>query len=472
MKQRMRPLRSVLGVLLLLSLAEPFAMISRKQGRQHQRSRLQFSTYHDNGTTELLEALLYEADMGPLRMRQREYAYQRRRLGEQLRLNKMSLHSQRDYAYQRRRLGEQLRLNQKRLEEELRLGRSRDKTTEQTDRVEEKSAMQLTAVVANKSDDLSVQLEILKKKVDMAVQPPPANTTSLSIYNKTLTGTNNSLLEMLSDTHLPMPPREDASLLSLCLAPLAHLASSMFLLVASVFYAIMSVLDVLWNDKMATSCIVETCHLVRSCGAHLWRSLSSDRKEHFFSRIMDASKTFLVGLWYVSKCIAIRATYSKYANECLDACTGALRYSVYAIRSTHALWKRFTERAGGSRQNKKDVRIGTKSPVKKWSRKLHLSRVLSSISNIRAKQRYREQNLQIEQQRTRLEREYLDKLRALNQDRLLLERERRSLEEERSALICESLNLLAWCSAMAASESSAKDEPGEKGWSRWWKAWG
>jgi hypothetical protein len=136
------------------------------------------------------------------------------------------------------------------------------------------------------------------------------------------------------------------------------------------------------------------------------------------------------------------------------------------------LWKRFTKRAGGSRHNKKGVRIATKSPVKKWSRKLHLSRVLSSISSIRAKQRFREQNLQIDQQRTRLEREYLDKLRALNQDRLLLERERRSLEEERSELMCESLNLLAWCSAMAASGSSAKDETDEKGWSRWWKAWG
>jgi hypothetical protein len=471
MKQRIRLLRSVLGVLLLLSVTESFGTI-RKQLRHHQRSRLQFSTYHDNGTTELLEALLYEADMRPLRIRQREYAYQRRRLGEQLRLNKMSLHSQREYAYQRRRLGEQLRLNQKQLKEEIRLERSREETTKQTDRVEVKSAMQPTTV-ANRPDDMHVQLEILRHKVDMAVQLPPANTKTVSIYNETATGTSKSLLEMISDTHLPMPPREDAALMSLCLAPLAHLTSSIFLLVTSAFYAIMSVLDALWNDDTVMTCMVEAGHVVRSCGSHVWQSFTSKRKDHFFSTMMDSSKTFLFSLWYVTKCIVVRATYSKYANQCFDAGTGALRYGVYAMRSTNVLWKRFIESAGGSKEIKMvQMTTGAKSPTKKWSRKLHLSRVLSSIGSARAKQRFREQNLQIEQRRMSLEREYLDKLRLLNQDRILLERERRSLEEERLELICESVNLLAWCSAMASSGSNAKVDPDEKGWSSWWKTWG
>jgi hypothetical protein len=105
-----------------------------------------------------------------------------------------------------------------------------------------------------------------------------------------------------------------------------------------------------------------------------------------------------------------------------------------------------------------------------------LSRLLSSFKEAKAKRLHRKQTLQIEQQRTRLEAEYQAKLRALNQDKILLEREKRALEEERSELICESMSLIAWCAAVGAGNSSntvSGEKQKQKGLSLggWWKAW-
>lgn len=393
----------------------------------------------------------------------KEYAYQRRRLGEQLRLDKksisdrMHLHAEEEEQFQR-----------KRLKEQLRLGKHEDDT----------GAVQqnIPAAEDNISVGLTEQLERLRHKVDLAVQTPSTNTSSLAIYNN---GTNDkkSILDILANTHLPMPPREDASIFSLCLAPLAHFATSMFLLGAAAFYAIMSLLDVIWNDAKAKSCLAESGHLFRSCFDYTTKSFSTENRSHFFPRITDASKTFVIAFWYITKCIILRARHSKYSNQSLDAAIGSLRYGVYMARSMNVIWQRLMGRLQGIKgpridENSRQMETETRSTPKTWKRKMHLGHVLSSIKSSRAKQHYRQQSLQIQQQRVRLEKEYQGKLRALNQDRILLERERRALEEERSELICESMNLLAWCSAMGAGIDRTKvDASKQKGWGGWWRAW-
>jgi hypothetical protein len=329
------------------------------------------------------------------------------------------------------------------------------------------------------SNELNERLEHLRHEIEIAVRPPVANTTGLAIYDATK---DTSLLKMLQNTHLPLPPREDASILSLLFAPLAHLVSSAFLIGAMMFCAFMALLDVLLNDKKTKTCITETGHVWKSCFAQFSSSFTTNRRDQVLSTMTEASKTFLISFWYIAKCICIRATYSKYANDCLDAGTGALRYGVYAIRSINVFWQRVLCRIKGTSYQRdafftsKQVATKAKSPLQTQRRKFHLSRLLSSFKEAKAKRLHRKQTLQIEQQRTRLEAEYQAKLRALNQDKILLEREKRALEEERSELICESMSLIAWCAAVGAGNSSntvSGEKQKQKGWSLggWWKAW-
>lgn len=467
-------LHSMLGFLVLLSSADSF--LTPAKPLRTLRSALQFSTYNDSGTTELLEALLLQADMAPLRTRQHEYAYQRRRLGEQLRLNKAN--NQKDYAYQRRRLGEQLRLEKKNYYDKLQQHAREEeifhrKMLEQQLRPEKHNdvasgLLETTNSADNDSNSLNAKLEILRQEVDTSMQSPGLNSTSLVIYNESTTD-KKTIFELLTNTHLPMPPREDASILSLCLAPVAHFLTAMFLLGVAAFYTIMAALDVLFNDTKTKTCLYEAGHVIKGCSIHAVESLSSENRAHFFSRIMNASRTFAIALWFITKCIILRAKHSKYANECLDAGTGSLRYGVFMVRSLNVVWQRLVDRLQGVSVGRTALKKlkGSKTNGSGWKRKLHLSNAFASIKSSRAKQYYRKQSLQIQQQRARLDKEYQDKLRALNQDRILLERERRALEEERSELICESMNLLAWCSTMGTKA----DNSVQKGWGSWWRAW-
>ena len=514
--------RSLLGAFLLFSVADSLVTLKisptyccyhpfRKDCSTITKSRLLFSEYHyEESTTELLEALLHEADMAPLRTRQREYGYQRARLGEQLRLlnkkkkGRYNGHGgSNDYSYQRKRLEEQLRLNKrvhdgeklfnihdggvdmfqrKRLEEQLKYASISNQDENKTEQTSARKDFSVDCDL----EGLHSQLANLHSMTDLAARPPLAsNSTGLTIYNKVSRSTNKKedsvpLLKMLTSTHLPMPPREDASLPSLCLAPLAHFASSVFLLGAAAFYAIMSILDVVVNDAKTKSCLNEARHVCISSFVYLIHSFTAAHRTRVLSRIVESTRIFFVALWYSLKCTALRATRSKYADDCLETGTGSLRYAVYAIRSISVLWHRLmaTLRLNAT-ENKKSSNpkqifaAGTKpSSSQSWKRRLHVSRLISSIKESKKKSRDRRKHLQLKQQQARLEQEYKEKLRTLNQDRILLEREKRALEEERSELICESMNFLVWCSALTTESSSiVKTEESQKGWKSWWKAW-
>lgn len=490
----------LIGAMLLISAAECLLTSTIPTSARTIRIRTAITSLHfsyDNAeSTELLQALLHEADTTPYhRSRQREYSYQRRRLGEQLRYTKKGGSNQNEYSYQRRRLGEQLRLTKKsytalnlhdggeeelfqrrRLAEQLRLYKKMGRRAVTTHYEDDVESTTLKQNYTEQSKELRLQLHQLRDLVDTAIQPPaPSSNSSLVIYKESdkvvVASSAASLLELISNTHLPMPPREDASITSLCLAPLAHFVTSIFLFGAALFYAIMATLDTFWNDDKIKPCLNQTGHVMKRCLSHVYQCSST---KQIVSGIVESGKCFFVALWYMAKCIILRAQCSRYANECLDAGTGTLRYGVYMIRSFSVLWQRLV---GGIRGNyKKNKEISTNTSEEPISnsprRKFQLSRLLSSLQNSQARLLYKRQQIQLDQQRARLEHEYEEKLSRLNRDRIVVERDRVALEEERAELLCESMNLIAWCSAVGSSGSYATKEfeSSKKGWSSWWKA--
>ncbi|KAL3784204.1 hypothetical protein HJC23_001403 [Cyclotella cryptica] len=463
------------------------------------------SSLHDENHTELLDALLPRAysKQDTITNRARVYeSFQRTRLGEQLRLNRLSRQGGKqpdgnryiDNAhmlemFQRARLAEQLRFEKN----------NKPSSWEQKEQVTGLSSSYLvtqqTKLVKNASAPMKMHLEQLHQLVHVATRPS-SPMISIELVNKNTTSHNNttiankSLIDFLANTHLPLPPREDAPLLSLILAPMAHVVTSLFLISASLFYVVMAALDVLCNDDMTKSCLIQAGRVWTSCWSHLFSSTTGENGHNAFQKITEVGKTSIFALWYVAKCIVIRAQHSKYANDCMDAGTGSLRYAVYAIRSLDVLWRTVIDRYW-RRKNRNNVTMDSKLKAKKaklrlvptWKRKFHLYRLQSSIRNGISKRIHKQQYLQLEQQRLRLEREYQEKLCSLNQDRIALERDRRAVrdarcqvDEERKRLLCESVNVLAWYFAAKAESSSDAVEdsrPKSDGWGlgRWWKAW-
>ncbi|KAL7503490.1 hypothetical protein ACHAWX_000590 [Stephanocyclus meneghinianus] len=435
--------------------------------------------------TELLDALLPRpiSKQDTIKNRARVYeAFQRTRLSEQLRLNRQS-----------RQTGKQpdgsLYIENARFEKN-----NKSSSWEPTERVggliSSYQETQQTNLMNNASDPLKMQLEQLHQLVDTATRPSTASISPESVNkNKTARYKNTtiattSLVDFLANTHLPLPPREDASILSLVLAPIAHLATSLFLVCASLFYVVMAALDVLCNDEMTKSCLNQAWLVWTSCWSHAFASTGQSA----FQKITEAGKTSISILWYIVKCIAIRAQHSKFANQCMDAGTGSLRYAVYAMRSLDVLWRnliyrhrRPKNRCNFTAESKSESMKGKRMIVPAWKRKLHLYRMQSSIRSAISKRVHKQQYLQLEQQRLRLEREYQEKLRSLNQDRVVLERDKRAVrdaqlqvEEERRKLLCESVNMLAWYFTAKSESSSdaAKDgRPEKDGWGlgRWWR---
>eukprot|EP00956_Cyclotella_meneghiniana_P022691 scaffold43183_cov66-Cyclotella_meneghiniana.AAC.3 len=473
----------LIGAMLLISTAECLLTSTiPKSAIIRSASSLQFS-YDNAESTELLQALLHEADttIKPYnnRSRQREYSYQRRRLGEQLRLTKKSSYStalnlqkrDEEELFQRRRLAEQLKFDQQK-------GGTKRKAAVVTTHYEhDLEESNLKQNYSEQPNELHWQLQKLNELVDVAIYPPaPSSNSSLVIYKETdkeevVTSNNTaSLFEIMSNTHLPMPPKEDASITSLFLAPLAHLITSIYLFGAAVFYAIMAALDTLWNDDKIKPCLKQTGHVMKSCLRHVSNSSST---KQILSGIVDSGKCCFVASWYMAKCIVLRAKYSRYANECLDTGTSSLRYGVYMVRSINVLWQRLVGGIRGNNYQKNKTTSVVKPVSKSPRRKFHLSHLLSSLQNSQARLLYKRQQIQLDQQRARLEHEYQEKLSRLNRDRIVIERERIALEEDRTELLCESMNLLAWCSSAVGSTGppAAKEVESKKGWSSWWKAW-
>mmetsp|Transcript_9993 Transcript_9993/g.18213 ORF Transcript_9993/g.18213 Transcript_9993/m.18213 type:complete len:532 (+) Transcript_9993:127-1722(+) len=326
--------------------------------------------------------------------------------------------------------------------------------------------------LANQTEDnepskqLLDKLEGLHQTVEIATTSPSSITRSLAVSLAKPTG-------ILQFPSLPLPPRGDASLLSITLAPVAHFLSSLFLLGAAAFYAVVAVMDVLWNDGETKTCLKDASSVWKSCGGYAFPKTGISRDWSTVRRIAKALQTSMIVSFLVSKCILIRAAkHSKYANECMDAGTGALRYLVYAMRSIKVVWKRVVDSLIASFRNNhqnKEISSPTSTEKKsnnlqKWRHKLNPLRALSDIKRTAVQESDQQRSLEEERQRLHSNDVHTNRMRLLNLDRVALERDRqdlfeaqRQLEIERGQLRIEGVNLLAWYSA-AREATTAREE--------------
>ena len=262
--------------------------------------------------------------------------------------------------------------------------------------------------------------------------------------------------------------------------PAAHLATSAFLVGAAGFYAVLAILDVIWNDnqdKYSTrACLKEASSVVPKCLGYIFPKDGKEVKKSAMQRTMIATKTSCVASFYAIQCIGLRAAkYSKYANECMEAGTGALRYFVYTSRSVKVVWDRLLDSMIGSFKGKRDVAASASTVLNsktwmRWNHKLNPVRALFSNIKSTASQRLNEQRTpQAEQlpiqQSIQSEELYNKKLRTLNMDRVTLERDRqelqeaqRQLESERRQMLSDGVNVLAWYSAASEAAAVATDD--------------
>jgi len=362
----------------------------------------------------------------------------------------------------------------------------------------------------NQTDDatskqLSDKLEKLHQMVAIMTTSPSTRSIALSSTGKTTTANNTtpfSIQHLLSTTHLPLSPREDASLLSLVLAPIAHVLSSMFLLGAAGFYAVMALLDVIWNDNKVgnstRSCLREASSVCKSCWKYVFPAAAAGNEVvngSAVQRTLRALYTFVIAMFYATQCVFVRAAkYSKYANECMDAGTGALRYMVYALRSVKVLSIRVMDSLRISYRNKsqknQNIEVTTTTAEKlaeklinlhSWKHKLNPLRLFSSIKSTAAQRKqHGQRSLPVKQPNPPSDELYNTKLHLLNQDRVALERDRLELKEaqqqlelERGKLLNEGVNVLAWYSAaseaaVATEQTEKQEDRGRRKKRQWW----
>mmetsp|Transcript_37567 Transcript_37567/g.78690 ORF Transcript_37567/g.78690 Transcript_37567/m.78690 type:complete len:728 (+) Transcript_37567:81-2264(+) len=344
--------------------------------------------------------------------------------------------------------------------------------------------------LVNQTDDnepskqLLKKLEGLRQTVEIATTSPSSITRSLAVSLAKPTG-------ILQFPSLPLPPREDASPLSITLAPVAHFLSSVFLLGAAAFYAVIAVMDVLWNDGDTKTCLKDASSVWKSCGGYAFPKAGVSRDWSTVRRIAKALQTSVIVSFLVTKCILMRAAkHSKYAIECMDAGTGALRYLVYAMRSIKVVWKRTVDSLIVSfRKNKQSREISSLASTEKKSNKLQTLRhrlnplrALSDIKSTAAQESDQQRSLEEERKRLHSNDVYTNKMRLLNLDRVALERDRqdlfeaqRQLEIERGQLRIEGVNLLAWYSAAreaaTATEEAENSAGGKQQRKRRWSFW-
>lgn len=323
------------------------------------------------------------------------------------------------------------------------------------------SVLGSTVLALNQTEDdpqsklLGDKLERLQKMVALSTSSaasatPPPDTTS--------NDSKSSIQSFLSSTHLPLPPREDASFLSLALAPLAHMFTSLFLMGAAGFYAVLAVFDVLWNDNKGEystrACLREASSVFSGCAAYVFPADAKYVQLSAFQRTWRALQTSCIAVFYAMKAILLRASkHSRYADESLDAGTGALRYLVYAARSVNVLWNRLIGRIPAFKTKKE--------------RNNNLQSLISKVPHVipEIRQRFGQQrSLQDERRRLISDEVYDEKLRRLNLDRVALERERHLLQEERleleferRKLLSEGVQNLVWYSAAMEAASAAEE---------------
>ena len=340
--------------------------------------------------------------------------------------------------------------------------------------------------------DLNTQLKSLHEMVALATVPvptPPSNCTAITL----LLSNNNDidrastqttrLQRFLATTHLPLPPDERTPMASLVLAPLAHIASSIFLSMAMVFYATFAILDILLNDGneeyCTKTCIRKAVSIWKSCLQYLFTRETNVQEQHrrgVVFRTLQASQTSLLALFFTCQCVIVRAaTRTKFSAESSDAGVASIRYLIYAMRSLNIL----RQRAGSSLQRTiGNIRSIPSNPtIKKKRRKLHLLRVLSNIRTTAARRLDHQRSLLIKQQRMRSEKEFQDKIQSLNEDILKVEREKKQLDIDRANLLNEGVGVVAWYSmtkeasdALATErEELEKERKKMKGGKRHWR---
>ena len=333
--------------------------------------------------------------------------------------------------------------------------------------------------------DLSTQLKILHRMVALAtapVPPPPSASTAITLLasNETATSSSGSpmrIQKFLATTHLPLPPDETTPIASLALAPLAHIATSIFLSGAALFYATLAILDILLNDGKEEYCAKTCMRKAVSIWKSAWHYLFAKQQvqqqhRRALYRTMEAAQTSFLALFFTCQCVIVRAaTRTRYATECMDAGLGSLRYLIYATRSLSFVWKRVVS---SSRQRIGNIRsssaVTSNTGIKKERRKFHLLRVLSNIRNSASRRINHQRSLLIKQQRMRAEKEFQDKVQSLNEDILAVEREKKKLDMDRANLLSEGVGVLAWYSmtkeasdALAAEREELEKERRRKG---------
>ena len=337
------------------------------------------------------------------------------------------------------------------------------------------------------SIQLAAKLEKLRQMVAAATSP-----SSFALNN-----TSSTMQSFLSTTHLPLPPSEDAPFLSLALAPVAHLLTSMFLLWAAGFYAAMAVVDVICNDDDAEcstrSCLRGTAAVLRSCWEYLFPK-GGGRNDGVnlrsaARRTTRALQTSSSASYYAGQCILLRSfRHSKFAIESLDAVTGSLRNLVYVIRSVNVM---LTRAMDAVRRLYEYIIRWTSICIRSvktfhysaafgssWSliRKMKPLQVISNVKSATLKRLRKQSYLQDERQRLRSDELYSKKLRLLNLDRVALERDRQQLQEawkqlefEKRMLLAEGVNVLAWYATVG--ELAERDKEVEKRKDQKWIFW-
>ena len=278
----------------------------------------------------------------------------------------------------------------------------------------------------------------------------------------------SSLQEFVSSTSLPLPPKEDASILSLVTAPLAHLLSSVFLLGASALYAFLAVVDVALNDK--GDCGTRACLRVSSS---IWKwcwhyaFITVDGK-YRIQHLVKSVEVFAVTTYYLTKCVVLRAIgCSKHSTAAGDAATSSLRYLVYAMRSTCILWRRLLS-SWKNRHPPRTMAVDNPEGDRRWlvtkferrGRLQALAKRISIPQTILGMKRAASKLLEgkvdsLNDADSAVDTKAEDNLRQrqirLNQDRVALERDkidiaesRRQLEMDRQQLQLEGVHVLAW----------------------------
>ena len=315
------------------------------------------------------------------------------------------------------------------------------------------------------SHQLDIQLAKLHQMIAFATSFPGLD-ESVAISQRDTT--SNSLQTFLSTTYLPLQPREDASVLSLVLAPVAHLLSSVFLFGAALFYGVMAVLDMIMNDTDTRACLKETGCVMKSCFGYVFPQSKMKVQEGVAKRTIKAFQISLVASFYALQGVFVRAArQSKYRHSCGDSATGALRYLVYALRSVKVIWNRVTNDVKRSFQESKvQSKPSLTSANARDNIKSRLHRVYSGM-----KGKFSGQRKGMEYQQDMQPDELHEQKLRLNQDRIVLERDKlqlqeaqRQLEYEKGKLLVDGLNVMAW---YAAVEDKIGKDDGKK--ERWWR---